>query len=65
MQASSLRKYVEAFDLDIPPTAGKEQLILAVSRHWNQQVLPNSVPPVACALVTLQLLSYRLERLQC
>jgi hypothetical protein len=36
-QAASLRKYCEAFDLDVSPTAGKEVLIQAVSRHWGQQ----------------------------
>lgn len=37
-QVVSLRKYAKAFDLDISPTAPKEELTSAVIKHWNAQV---------------------------
>ena len=48
-QAASLRKYCEAFDLDVPHTAGKEVLIQAVSRHWGQQASRSPDQPVSSA----------------
>jgi hypothetical protein len=41
-QVVSLRKYAKAYDLDIAPTAPKEDLIFAIMKHWTHQVCPTA-----------------------
>lgn len=37
LKVVSLRKYAKTFDLDISPTAPKDELTSAVIKHWNSQ----------------------------
>jgi hypothetical protein len=54
-QVVSLRKYAKAYDLDIAPTAPKEDLIFAIMKHWTHQVCPTASPDesLSCSAVTV------------
>ena len=45
VQMPSLKKYVRVHDiLGVGQYAGREELLAAVSRHFNLEVLPSSLP---------------------